>query len=129
MLYLQELANQKEFLSSIKPMPRPTGGLPIVTAMTGEQERNLDNRKELFGASGGNSAATASGTDARLKQQKSSSALGGTMATMSETHEKLQERGEKLSRLSDRTEEMSNQANEFAKMAKQLNDQQKSRWF
>ena len=48
---------------------------------------------------------------------------------MNETMEKLQERGEKLNRLADRTEDMVNQASEFARLAKQLNEQQKSRWF
>lgn len=50
-------------------------------------------------------------------------------STMNETYSQLMERGDKLSKLSDKTEEMSHQAGEFARLAKQLNEQQKSRWF
>lgn len=39
------------------------------------------------------------------------------------------ERGEKLNRLTDKSADVSNAAEEFAKLAKQLNDQQKNRWF
>ncbi len=57
------------------------------------------------------------------------SKTAATMSVMNDTYEKLQERGEKLNRLADRTDDMVNQASEFARLAKQLNEQQKSRWF
>jgi len=63
------------------------------------------------------------------EKMKSSNKIGNTFSVMNETYDRLQERGEKLNRLADRSEEMVNQASEFARLAKQLNEQQKSRWF
>jgi hypothetical protein len=51
------------------------------------------------------------------------------MSAMSEVHDRLLERGEKLNKLTDKSADVANAAEEFAKLAKQLNDQQKSRWF
>lgn len=55
--------------------------------------------------------------------------VASTVGVLHETHEQLFQRGEKLSQLSERSADMANQANEFARLAKQLNEQQKSRWF
>jgi hypothetical protein len=60
---------------------------------------------------------------------KTSQGTSATMATMNETKDRLLERGEKLSQLQDKTGDLANQASEFARLAKQLNEQQKSRWF
>lgn len=123
MLHLQEKANQRELISSIRPMNNRTAEMMGDT----NYQNNNNNREKLLGSRSG---------DARDSSKKDTSAAGrsstglnATMSTMSEAHERLQERGEKLAKLSDRTEEMSNQANEFARMAKQLNEQQRSRWF
>lgn len=124
-LCLQEKANQKEFLAGIKPLPR-SARPSSVTAPSVEQQQT-ENRKELLGAS----HSSSSGLDSKSKRQDANKGnnLSSTANTLSEAHERLQERGEKLSRLSDRTDELSNQAGEFARMAKQLNEQQKNRWF
>lgn len=80
-----------------------------------------DHKMSLFG----NSNSNISNEQSTAGQSKTAA----TMSLMNDTYEKLQERGEKLNRLADRTEDMVNQASEFARLAKQLNDQQKSRWF
>lgn len=147
-LYLQEQANQRKFLSGIKPLhPSSNTSTPLVQSQSQSQQQQPESnentsKRDLFGTS--QSASTAAAGDSRAKrleasssvrggkQQQGSASVGGmgaTMNTLSETHERLQERGEKLSRLSDRTEEMSNQASEFARLAKQLKEQQQNRWF
>ena len=80
-------------------------------------------KQELFG-----NAPSAAQQDHKVKQG-SAAGLSATMSTMSEAHERLLERGEKLNKLSDKTADMANSANEFSKMAKQLHEQQKNRWF
>ena len=57
------------------------------------------------------------------------SGISGAMSSMSEAHDRLVERGEKLNTLRDKSADVSNAAEEFAKLAKQLNEQNKSRWF
>ena len=91
------------------------------------QERSL---KELLG----NAISFPKDKDKEMKKNStlSSSSSTGTnaaMSTMSEVHERLMERGEKLNRMTDKSAEVSNAAEEFAKLTKQLNDQSKSRWF
>ena len=51
-----------------------------------------------------------------------------TVTKLSETHQLLQQRGEKLSEVSDKSKQMSDQSKEFANMAKQLRQKQTS-WF
>lgn len=89
------------------------------------ESRDKQQREQLF--SGSNT--TSDDKTKRAVSASTSKGLAGTMGVMNDTHEKLIERGEKLSQLSDRTADMANQANEFARLAKQLNEQQKSRWF
>lgn len=122
-LHLQEKANQRELISSIRPMNNRAAEMMGDT----NYHNNNNNREKLLGSRSGD-ARDSNKKDASAAG-RSSTGLNATMSTMSEAHERLQERGEKLAKLSDRTEEMSNQANEFARMAKQLNEQQRSRWF
>lgn len=91
---------------------------PLNTTSTASEKLQ---REQLLGGfvSQGNSKST----------ESTSKSLSNTFGVLSETHEQLQQRGEKLSQLSDRSADMANQANEFARLAKQLNEQQKSRWF
>ena len=96
------------------------------------QDRNL---KDLFGNAvqfkdkDGN-IGNNGGKDRRNNNSNSSqSAVSGAMSNMSEAHERLLERGEKLNRLTDKSADVNNAAEEFAKLAKQLNEQNKSRWF
>lgn len=142
----QEDINQKERISTIKPLTQmksnSTTTFPSISSSNGNSNLNsstnnssnltVDKEKEkkesLFGSSLF-SRITSSNNDNTKVSTKATTGVAGTMATMNETHEKLIERGEKLSRLADRTDEMSNQANEFARLAKQLNEQQRSRWF
>lgn len=51
------------------------------------------------------------------------------MSSLSEAHDRLMERGEKLNKLNDKSADVANAAEEFSKLAKQLNEQQKNRWF
>jgi Synaptobrevin len=87
-----------------------------------KQARGL---KDLFG-----NATIAPGRErSDTKTAAATSGLSGTMGAMSEAHERLLERGEKLNKLTDKSADVANAAEEFAKLAKQLNEQQKSRWF
>ena len=104
------------------------------------QDRNL---KDLFGNAvqfkdkdgnignnGGKDGGNYGGKDRRNNVSNSSqSAVSGAMSNMSEAHERLLERGEKLNRLTDKSADVNNAAEEFAKLAKQLTEQNKSRWF
>ena len=100
------------------------------------QDRNL---KDLFGnavqfkdkdGNIGKDGGRDGGKDRRNNVSNSSqSAVSGAMSNMSEAHERLLERGEKLNRLTDKSADVNNAAEEFAKLAKQLNEQNKSRWF
>ena len=73
------------------------------------------------------------GSTAVANQNKSGStgesSLAGVQNSMSEAHEKLMERGEKLNRLADKSAETAQAADEFAKMARQLNESQRRSWF
>jgi len=86
----------------------------------------INEKKSLFGSS---SIGMGNSNSHSTEKEKSLNKLGSTMNVMNDTYQKLEERGEKLNRLADRTEDMVNQASEFARLAKQLNEQQKSRWF
>lgn len=116
---LQEKKNRDDMLSKMKPIPKARGDASKVY---------LENKTKLMAE-----ASQESAEEEKNKTKRPGAAATGstekTMNVMSETHEKLLERGEKLSKLSERSELMANQANDFAKMAKALNEQQKSRWF
>lgn len=60
---------------------------------------------------------------------KAQGGLSDTMNTLGETKDMLLQRGEKLNELSEKTAQLNDSASEFAKLAKQLNEQQKNRWF
>ena len=135
-LTTQKKVNQQELLSSMKPLNQrstSTAGSTVPTTATSTISTSVDygskdkqHREQLFGSAAANN-------DDKNKRgsvpTSTSRGLAGTMGVMNETHDRLIERGEKLSQLSDRTADMANQANEFARLAKQLNEQQKSRWF
>lgn len=113
---LQEKKNREEMLARMKPIPKARGDA---------SKLYLEERAKLMAEASQDGGADGEGKVGR-------GARGNTAQTinvMSETHEKLLERGEKLNRLNDRSELMANQANDFAKMAKALNEQQKNRWF
>jgi methyl-accepting chemotaxis protein len=57
------------------------------------------------------------------------SGISQTISSMNETNERLQERGEKLSKLQERTAALDSAASDFSKLARQLNEQNKNRWF
>ena len=122
-LTLDEKLKAQEMLSSIKPLSQSITLETVESITMTEKEK----KESLFGFSfTGDSKRN---QDNVKPAQQAGGNVSATMGVMNETHEKLQERGEKLSRLQDRTEEMSNQAGEFARLAKQLNEQQKARWF
>jgi ankyrin repeat protein len=94
---------------------------------TNSSSSNERARKDsLFGtsnsSSGSPSAANSSPSD-------HSSSMQGTIASMNDTRDALHLRGEKLAQTADKAQKVADNASEFAKMAKQLNDQQKKRWF
>lgn len=136
-LFLEEKFKGAELLKSIRPLTDSSlaGGLEAFTtspvsntSASGQTER--EKKESLFGFS----FISDTGKKAAPETQSSRPAqtvdgVSATMGLMNETHDKLLERGEKLSRVQDKTEEMANQAGEFARLAKQLNEQQKSRWF
>ena len=86
-----------------------------------------DGRDSLFGRF---ASKVHSPTDSAGKPgQQVSKGSAGAMSTMNELRDRMHERGDKLNMLSERSGELSNNASEFARLAKQLNEQQKSRWF
>jgi ABC-type transporter Mla subunit MlaD len=109
---VQKKANKVELLKTKES--NKTQDLRLVTTI-----QQSDKSKLLGNAS----------SQEKIKKDSTSRVLSSTFSVLNETGEQLQQRGEKLSQLSDRTADMANQASEFAKLAKQLNDQQKSRWF
>lgn len=113
---VQERMNQEAMLANLNT--------DRYAANSNGQMPSTDKERLFGGARGASVDQTKSATGLNTNSK-----MSGTMATLSETHERLLERGEKLQKLSDRSEELSNQANEFARLAKQLNEQQKSRWF
>ncbi len=102
--------NKIEVLSNVRSTVGENGTIP-----------NRLKREELLGS--GRIVANGNSND-RLSRN-----VASTFGVLNETHEQLFQRGEKLSQLSERSADMANQANEFARLAKQLNEQQKSRWF
>jgi Synaptobrevin len=92
------------------------------------QAKQAVAKKDLFGNAV--IAVMGAGRDrSDTKTNASASAVSGTMSTMSEAHDRLVERGEKLAKLNDKSADVANAAEEFSKLAKQLNEQQKNRWF
>lgn len=85
--------------------------------------RQAAGKKDLFG-SAVTFPANRDGSDS-----KTSSGISGAMSSLSEAHDRLMERGEKLNKLNDKSADVANAAEEFSKLAKQLNEQQKNRWF
>lgn len=67
--------------------------------------------------------------NANSNQKIAANSLSNASNTMSETMEKLRERGETINRVQEKSAMMADQAGEFARLAKQLNDQQRSKWF
>eukprot|EP01039_Chlorochromonas_danica_P008537 gene8537-9410_t len=144
---LEERRKTAELISNMRPLPSVVtatslgaGGGSLSSSAAAEKEK----KESLFGFSFAiSSSAAASSSDSTARRlsvdsskQSAQSTLStqqastnATMGLMSEAHEKLVERGEKLSRMSDKTEELASQASEFARLARQLNEQQKSRWF
>lgn len=110
---LQEKKNREDMLARMKPVPKARGDA---------SKQYLEERAKLLAEASAKQTQEEEG-----KRERGNTAQ--TMNVLSETHERLLERGEKLARVSDRSELMANQANDFAKMAKALNEQQKSRWF
>ena len=98
------------------------------SSSSSSQAKQAAVKKDLFG-----NAVTAvmnAGRDrSDTKSNSSSSAVSGAMSSMSEAHDRLVERGEKLSRLNDKSADVANAAEDFSRLAKQLNEQQKNRWF
>lgn len=86
------------------------------------QARHSASKSELFGSAG---------TKGTVGQNKSPEGGGVDAAinSLSEAHDRLMERGEKLSKLSDKTAAMASASQDFEKMARQLKEQQKSSWF
>lgn len=145
---LEERRKTAELISNMRPLPSVTaatslgagaGSLSSSTAASAAAEK--EKKESLFGfsfATSSSAAASSSDSTARRLSVDSSkqstlstqqASTNATMGLMSEAHEKLVERGEKLSRMSDKTEELASQASEFARLARQLNEQQKARWF
>jgi hypothetical protein len=132
---VEEQFKAKELVNNIKPLstqrsavasdpPANTFQAPLIT--------EKDKKESLFGFSfmSSSSDPTKSADNENKKSiQQTQGGVSATMSVMSEAHERLQERGEKLSMLANKTDEMANQASEFARLARQLNEQQKSRWF
>lgn len=152
-LVVQEKANAKALLASIKPLSAVTTSSEQAstsqsllsqdnnnnsTASANNEGQQQQQKKDLFGRArissitgdskgkGASNGNTATATESLAKTQGRGAE---TMGVLSDTRDKLVERGEKLNRLQDRTEDLANSASEFAKLAKQLNEQQKSRWF
>jgi syntaxin-binding protein 5 len=138
-LTLEEQAKAKETIGSIRPLvsssmhisnddlspPQPPTSSQVQSAAATEREK----KESLFGFAFGSDQSKKAAPEPVKQTQQSQGSMSATMGLMSETHEKLQERGERLSRVADKTDELANQAGEFARLAKQLNAQQKSRWF
>ena len=97
------------------------------SSSSSSQAKQAAGKKDLFGNA---VIAVMGGRDrSDTKSNTSSSAVSGAMSTMSEAHDRLVERGEKLNKLNDKSADVANAAEEFSKLAKQLNEQQKNRWF
>ena len=89
-------------------------------------DQHLSNKSALFA---GAAAAPATGQGRQQQQGQQGGGLSAAMGAMSEAGERLRERGQKLERLGDKSADMANAASDFARLAKQLNEQQKNRWF
>ena len=87
------------------------------------KSRQAAGKKDLFG----NAVTLPVSRDG--SDSKTSSGISGAMSSLSEAHDRLMERGEKLNKLNDKSADVANAAEEFSKLAKQLNEQQKNRWF
>lgn len=134
---MDEKFKAAEMLKSIRPLAESclAGGLdacvtsPVSPSFaTGQTER--EKKESLFGFSFTSDTGKKSLPETQgSRPAQTVEGVSATMGVMNETHDKLLERGEKLSRVQDKTEEMANQASEFARLARQLNEQQKSRWF
>lgn len=114
---MQEKKNRDDMLGKMKPIPK--------SKSSDASKLYIEQRNKLL-------AEAQAGGDEKTDEKgrrPGASNPNQTMNVLSETHEKLLERGEKLSKLSERSDLLANQANDFAKMAKALNEQQKSRWF
>jgi hypothetical protein len=127
-----EIMRQKK-ISKLKEAARSTRQVhtPSVSSTSSSQVKQDTNKKALFGNSKTQSSGSGKDRDSRRHSVSdgAGSGLSGTMSTMSEAHERMMERGEKLTRLTDKSADVSNAAEEFAKLAKQLNEKSSDRWF
>lgn len=113
---------------SQSPTTSATSSSSTAASSSSSQAKQAAGKKDLFGNAV--IAVMGAGRDrSDTKSNTSSSAVSGAMSTMSEAHDRLVERGEKLNKLNDKSADVANAAEEFSKLAKQLNEQQKNRWF
>ena len=83
------------------------------------------DKAELFGASSGGGATPAPAGSAAAARAGAT----GAEDAANEAMRGLQERGEKLSQLAEKTQMLEDSASEFEKMCKDLEKQQRGRWF
>ena len=113
---------------SQSPTTSATSSSSTAASSSSSQAKQAAGKKDLFGNAV--IAVMGAGRDrSDTKSNTSSSAVSGATSTMSEAHDRLVERGEKLNKLNDKSADVANAAEEFSKLAKQLNEQQKNRWF
>ena len=88
-------------------------------------------RFQIRGSSGSGSGASSSGGGGGGGEAATaaSGGLSAVMSTMSDLKNGFAERGEKLNQLSDKTQELEDASSEFERMCKELEKQQRRRWF
>ena len=94
-------------------------------------------KSELFQGSSSGKGSSSSGASGKGSGSSSprggkrgeEGSMGATKNALAEVGDRLRERGEKLAQLDDKSQELAAASSDFAMMAKQLNEQQKSRWF
>lgn len=123
-LTAEEKFKTAQMISSIQPL---NAARSASTAEPPAGATEKEKKESLFGFAF--SSPDKKAAEPVKPSQQAQGSTNAAMGAMSEAHERLQERGEKLSRVSDKTDELANQAGEFARLARQLNEQQKSRWF
>ena len=117
---LQSTLKQAVFKSRSQSIPPNASASSDYTQTKSKQAAG---KKDLFG----NAVTLPVNRDG--SDSKTSSGISGAMSSLSEAHDRLMERGEKLNKLNDKSADVANAAEEFSKLAKQLNEQQKNRWF
>jgi len=129
LLLAQRPSERKAWASALRaafPALRIGGSGASTSSGSGSREGGpASDKAELFGASSGGGATPAPAGSAAAARAGAT----GAEDAANEAMRGLQERGEKLSQLAEKTQMLEDSASEFEKMCKDLEKQQRGRWF